>query len=160
MNNKHRDVDLLLDLVNTQPSHKKLLAKFPLQEFVSMQCWPSLQQNLRQQLYLWLFRSCLQSQQLLVKYDNSFVLSIGQLHYLYSGPLSIGYIIEIPRNCHTELTPTYISSIYGKSSIKITAIEDLPTLEHLLNGQHLSVFALGNIQMIASVNKQLVDFIR
>jgi len=160
MNNKHRDVDLLLDLVNSQSSHKKLLAKFPIQEFVSMQCWPSLQQNLRQRLYLWLFRKCLQSQNLLVKYDNSFVLAMGQLHYLFSGPLAIGYVIEIPRSYRTEVTPTYISSVYGKPIGKITTPDELPNLEHLLNGQHISVFAMGNMQIIATVNKQLVDFNR
>jgi hypothetical protein len=160
MSNKNQDVELFLDLVNKQPEYRKMLAKFPTQEFISLQCWPSLYENLRQQLFIWMLRPCFISLKLLVKYDNSFQLSMGKIHYLYSSELFVGYLIELPKSCRVELTPTYISSLYGKQSGSISDIEDLPSLEHLLNGQHLSAFYLGNSQVIASINKQLADFIR
>lgn len=155
---KLNQIEQLLLLLN-QAHYRKLMARLPREQFVALECWPSLPKKLRQQFYLWLFRLPLQSTTLAIKPDTSFNLTMGQLHYLFSGPLTIGYIIEIPYNYHNEITPTYISSIYGKPAAVLTDITELPNLEHLLNGPHLSIFALGNTQIIASINKQMADFV-
>ena len=159
MTDKHPDTAAFLALVNDQTEYRHLMQRLPLQEFISMQCWPSLRQQLRQQLFLWLFRMPLITLDLAVKYDVSVALSMGYLHHLLSGPFAIGYLIEIPSNCRTEMTPSYLSSIHGKSAGPLQSIDDLPNLDHLLNGLHLSIFAMENTQTIAAIRKDMADFL-
>lgn len=156
----NHSVDTMLELINDETQiHCKLFANFKLNEFISMECWPSLASKITNNLFIWLFRPCLINSKLRVDYKQNLSLGNSRLLYLYSDSLHLGYLIDVPKNYTVELTPTYLSLIYGKYLGALPTIEDLPELEHLLNGQHLSVFALGTMYIIGNVNNALVDFL-
>jgi len=88
------------------------------------------------------------------------VLDLGTLHYLASGPFLVGYVLEVPRNCQIELTPTYLACLRGKPAGALDSAEEVPELEHLMNGEHLSIFAQGNSLLIAAIDKDIANFLR
>jgi hypothetical protein len=153
-----RDLQTFLTLVEEQPKHKEMMQALPANAFVSLQMWPTLQSKLRGFLIAWLHTRPIKALPMLTKADQTFQLTFGKIHHLYSGTLALGYIIELPK-MRLDITRTYVVAAPTKLQKPLTNLEDLPKMDHILNNNHLSVFMMGSGQIITCNNRNLVDYL-
>ena len=153
------DVDVFLNVVNSHHNYRSMMQKFTLETFVSLECWPTLQRELSGYLVVWLHTKPLLHSPMMIRANLSYMLTFGKLHYLYRSSLALGYLIEFPK-IRMEVTDTYLMCSPNKRRVSISKIDDLEPLGHIFGDSHLAAFTLGNNQLLACTNKQLVDFLK
>jgi hypothetical protein len=152
------NVAILLEHINKNPNYLKLLNQWPQNEFFDVKNWPSVQRLLTVNMVFWLHRKALTRGKLIVRAEKSFKIPMGDLHYVLSDTLSIGYLIELPKTVKLEVTPTYINAIRGKVGGAIKDTADLPVLSYFLRDKHLCGFELNSTIMITCQTDK-VDFL-
>jgi hypothetical protein len=156
----NKSVNTLLKGLNSSPKHIELLRAVPLRWFFSVKYWPAIDKLMSSQLIIWQFRLPLKTGNLTVNYDSSFKMPLGTLHYFYSDILHIGYIIEFPKPANIENTKTFVSAKLTKSKTNIiTNTEQVPKVDHILNNNHISVYAQNNAILIAAKDPKLINHI-
>ena len=144
---KPNDLDVLLEVLQAD-DYKQLLNALPLNQFFSVQNWPTVQGNLNSYMVIMLYRSILLHSAISVDTTKSFTMQIGKLHHLLSSTLLVGYVIELPKKVKLVVGSSIVSATVGKLIQPPATLQDVPVAEHDFINKHLSIYMQNTSQLI------------